>query len=79
MQPLSLPIKNAKINLKTLTAGARRGHMFDFVWILIANSKPCQGTHLYQARVQSKPSSFILKDFSHRDKQRCRMQMTPDT
>lgn len=55
------------------------GGVFDFVWILIAISKPCQGTYSYQAQVQSNQSSFILKDFSHSDKRRFRMQMTPDT
>lgn len=71
--------RNAEINLKTLTAIPKKGHMFDFVWILIDIPKPCQGTHSYQAQVQSSQSSFILKDFSHSDKQGFRMQMTPDT
>lgn len=57
----------------------KRVHVFDYVWILIAISKPCQGTHSYQVQVQSNQPSFILKDFSHSDKCRFRMQMTPDT
>lgn len=56
-----------------------RGHVLDFVWILIAISKPCQGSHSYQLQVQSNQSSFILKDFSRSDKQAFGMQMTPDT
>lgn len=53
--------------------------MFDFVWILIAVSKPGQGSHSYQTYVQSNQGSFILKDFSHSDKRSFRMQMTLDT
>lgn len=44
------------------------GHVFDFVWILIAISKPCQGNHSYQVQVQSNQPSFILKAFSQSDK-----------
>lgn len=58
---------------------AKRGHVFDFVWVLIAISKPCQGSHSYQEQVQSNQPSFILKDFSHSDKRCFGMQMTPDT
>lgn len=53
--------------------------MSDFVWILIAVSKPGQGSHSYQTYVQFNWGSFILKDFSHSDKQGFRMQMTLDT
>lgn len=72
---ISIPITKAEI-IKTLTAAV---HMFDFVWILIDVSKPCQGTHSYQAQVQSNQTSFILKDFSHSDKWRFRMQIGPRT
>lgn len=53
--------------------------MFDFVRILIGVSAPGQGSHSYQTYVQSNRGSFILKDFSHSDKQGFRMQMTLDT
>lgn len=61
--------------------GGRRQRrcVFDFVWILIAVPMPGQGSHSYQTYVQPNQGSFILKDFSHSDKQGFRMQMTLDT
>lgn len=59
--------------------GEERRCMFDFVWVLIAVSKPGQGSHSYQTFVQPNQGSFILKDFSHSDKQGFKMQMILDT
>lgn len=71
---------NVEITLKNIDcSGKNRGHVFDFVWILIAISKHCQGTRSYQVQVQSNQPSFILKDFSHSDKRRFRMQISLDT
>lgn len=46
----------------------KRGHVFDFVWILIAISKPRQRSYSYEVQVQSNQPSFILKYFFHSDK-----------
>lgn len=69
------------MNFQNKDCGERGGGgcVFDFVWILIAVSKPGQGSHSYQTCVQPNQGSFILKDFAHSDKQGFRMQMILDT
>lgn len=68
-----------KINFETFSP-VKKKRAFDFVWILIAISKPCQGIHSYHTQVQYQPELIYLERlFPHSDRRRFRMQMTLDT